>query len=79
MRPFKSYATRWPISVLCILSFGLTLTTTVMFTQPVNAQIGISQVAVIDFRNSSKMPGQGRRARGRNLPTWRWRWARPDP
>lgn len=58
MRPFKSYATRWPISLLCILSFGLTLATTVMFTPSVNAQVGISQVAVIDFRNSSKMPGQ---------------------
>lgn len=57
MRPFRSYATRWPISLLCILSLGLSVFTAVIFTPPVNAQAGISQVAVIDFRNSSKLTG----------------------
>ncbi len=57
MRPFRSYATRWPISLLCIFSVVLTLCTTAIITPSVRAQ-GISQVAVIDFHNSSKMAGQ---------------------
>lgn len=58
MRPFRSHATRWPISVLCILSLGLSLCTAVILVPAVHAQGSISQVAVIDFKNGSKMPGQ---------------------
>ncbi len=44
---------------MCILSFGLSLITALALSPAaVNAQVGISQVAVIDFQNSSKMPGQ---------------------
>ncbi len=60
MRAFRSHAARRPISVLCILSVCLTLCATVALSpSSVQAQVaGITQVAVIDFRNASSMPGQ---------------------
>ncbi|MBP6965265.1 MAG: hypothetical protein KBC96_12755 [Armatimonadetes bacterium] len=58
MRPFRNHARRWPVSALCIVSLCAALCSGLFFSTPLRAQVGITQVAVVDFRNSSKMPGQ---------------------
>lgn len=55
MRSFRSFTTRWPISALCIaVLLGPILIG--LFQSPAAAQTGTMEVAVVDFRNTSKTP-----------------------
>ena len=58
MRSFRRIAARWPISVLCVMTFVSPIIGTVLTPLPALAQTGTIEVAVVDFRNSSKMPNE---------------------
>lgn len=58
MRFFKSSAMRLPTSVLCIIALCGSLAWSTFLPPPAAAQMGTVEVAVVDFRNRSKMPGQ---------------------
>ncbi|HET6454063.1 MAG TPA: hypothetical protein VFI02_06620 [Armatimonadota bacterium] len=58
MRSFRRCAARWPISVFCIVSFMSPIIGTVLTPLPALAQAGTIEVAVVDFRNNSKMPNE---------------------
>lgn len=57
MRSFRKLATRWPISTACIASLILPMLSAVI-SAPAVAQGGIMQVAVVDFRNTSKISNE---------------------
>jgi len=58
VRFFKSSAMRLPTSVLCIIALCGSLAWSTFLPPPAAAQMGTVEVAVVDFRNRSKMPGQ---------------------
>lgn len=58
MRSFRRFAARWPISVLCVMSFISPIIGTALTPLPALAQTGTIEVAVVDFRNNSKMPNE---------------------
>jgi hypothetical protein len=58
VRSFRKLATRWPISSACIASLILPMVSAVLIPAPALAQAGIIQVAVVDFRNTSKISNE---------------------
>ncbi len=57
MRSFRRLAARWPISVLCMVALIGPIVGVALAPLPVLAQtIGTIEVAVVDFRNLSKVP-----------------------
>lgn len=58
MRSFRRFAARWPINVFCVLTFISPIIGTALTPLPALAQTGTIEVAVVDFRNASKMPNE---------------------
>ena len=58
MRSFRRFAARWPINVFCVLTFISPIIGTALAPLPALAQTGTIEVAVVDFRNASKMPNE---------------------
>lgn len=58
MRLFRTPATSWPMSVLCIMALIVPIVCAVLAPQPVLAQAGTIEVAVVDFQNKSKLPNE---------------------
>lgn len=56
MKAFRKFAARWPVSALCIAALILPITGAIFTPIPASAQTGTIEIAVVDFRNSSKMP-----------------------
>lgn len=57
MKSFRNSATRWPISLFCIVTLILPTITAVLIPARASAQ-GILEVAVVDFRNTSKISNE---------------------
>jgi len=58
VRSFRRFAARWPISVLCITVLIAPLAGTALAPLPALAQTGTIEVAVVDFRNVSKVSNE---------------------
>lgn len=56
MKPFRISAARSPISLICMVLLILPVIGMVLAPAPASAQLGTMEVAVVDFRNVSKMP-----------------------
>lgn len=58
MRSLRRIAARRPVSVLCIVAMMIPSLVGVLLPSPAVAQVQTTRVAVVDFKNQSKVPGE---------------------